>query len=242
MALQLADGEPEAGPWRAESLTAVIGSLIGGGHAGAAHWAGPVVLAVDGRSSGGKTTLAARICHAVPRSVVVHTDDIAWQHSRFGWTDLLVEGILTPARQGVAVSYRPPRWSEHGRPGFIDVPSDCPLLVVEGDGAGRREVAHLIDALIWVQSDEREAERRRLRRAESPPAADMANMPADGTAPDLSGWMAEEVPFNAAQRTWERADVIVCGTPQIRYDPVTEIVVASPLTPPEDPTDSPFGG
>jgi uridine kinase len=49
----------------------------------------PVVLAVDGRSPSGKTTLAARQADAVAGSVVVHTDDVAWQHSRFGWADLL---------------------------------------------------------------------------------------------------------------------------------------------------------
>jgi hypothetical protein len=40
--------------------------------------------------------------------------------------------------------------------------------------------------------------------------------------------MAEEVPFNTAQRTWERADLIVRGTPEIAFDPVIEIVVAEP--------------
>jgi hypothetical protein len=39
--------------------------------------------------------------------------------------------------------------------------------------------------------------------------------------------MAEERPFNITQRTWERADVIVCGTPQIPCDPVAEIVLGS---------------
>jgi hypothetical protein len=43
--------------------------------------------------------------------------------------------------------------------------------------------------------------------------------------------MAEERPFNVAQRTWECTDVIVCGTPQIPYDHVTEVVLAPPLTP-----------
>jgi hypothetical protein len=47
--------------------------------------------------------------------------------------------------------------------------------------------------------------------------------------PPEEGWMAEEIPFNAAQRTWERADIIVCGTPEIPYDPGTEIVIAPPL-------------
>jgi len=58
-------------------------------------------------------------------------------------------------------------------------------------------VADLIDALIWVQSDEREAERRELTRIGKP-----------NETPTLwhhREWMTEEVPFNAAQRTRERA-------------------------------------
>jgi hypothetical protein len=222
MALQLAPGEPEAGPWRTEPLRAIIEALTRSRPGGVVRGR-PVVLAVDGRSNGGKTTLAARIGDSVPGAAVVHTDDIAWAHSRFGWADLLIDGILVPARQGRAVSYRPPRWVEHGREGAIEVAADCPLLVIEGDGAGRREAADLIDVLIWVQSDEREAERRALTRIGKP-----------NEAPTLRHhreWMAEEIPFNAAQRTWERADVIVCGTPRIPCDPVTEIVVAPPLHP-----------
>ena len=91
------------------------------------------------------------------------------------------------------------------------------MLVVEGDGAGRREVGHLIDAA-----------RRARARAAHADAIDGANMPADGSPPDDAAWMAEEIPFNTDQRTWERADLIVCGTPEIPFDPVTEIVVAEP--------------
>jgi hypothetical protein len=72
-------------------------------------------------------------------------DDLAFEHSRFGWADLLIEGTLVPVHEGRAVGYRPPRWDEHGREGSIEVPGDCPLLIIEGDGAGRREVAHLVD-------------------------------------------------------------------------------------------------
>jgi hypothetical protein len=159
---------------------------------------------------------------------VIHTDSIAWAHSRFGWADLLIDGILTPVHRGEAVSYRPPRWVEHGREGSLDVPAGCPLLIIEGDGAGRREVAHLIDALIWVQADEREAERRGLARERDPDALDMTNKDPGGATFDNAEWMAEEIPFNAAQRAWERADIIVCGTPQIPHDPGTEIVAAPP--------------
>jgi hypothetical protein len=225
MALRLAPEEPEAGPWRVELLSTLARAVI--------KWSPdrsssgrPLVLAVDGRSNNGKTTVAARIRAMVPGAVVIHTDDIAFEHSRFGWADLLIDGILVPVHESRAVSYRPPRWDEHGREGSLDVPAGCPLLIIEGDGAGRREVAHLIDMLIWVQADEREAARRSAARVANPPAADLANKAVDGTTFDETGWMAEEIPFNTAQRSWERADIIVCGTPEIPYDPSTEIVVA----------------
>lgn len=227
MALQLAPEEPEAGPWRTQPLTVLAQALAQHGP-GRIVSGRPVIVAIDGRSNGGKTSLAARIAQVVPGSIVIHTDDIAWAHSRFGWDDLLIDGILVPVRRGEAVSYRPPRWSEHGREGSLDVPAGCLLLIIEGDGAGRREMAHLIDALIWVQSDEREAERRRLARDQNPDSLDMANKPLGGAPLDHAGWMAEEIPFNAAQRTWERADIIVCGTPQIPCDSGTEVVVAPP--------------
>jgi hypothetical protein len=224
MALQLAQEEPEAGPWRVERLSTVVNAVTRRGldRSGSGR---PVVLAVDGRSNNGKTTVAERIREMVPGSVVIHTDDIAWEHSRFGWADLLIDGILVPVRQGQAVSYRPPRWEEHGREGSLEVPAGCPLLIIEGDGAGRREVGHLIDTLIWVQADEREITRRAAARAASPPAADLANQAHDGASFDEDGWLAEEIPFNTAQRTWERADLIVCGTPEIPYDPGTQLVI-----------------
>jgi hypothetical protein len=167
MALQLAPEEPEAGPWRVELLSTVIETTIWHGPAKAVSGR-PAVLAVDGRSNAGKTTLAARICQAIPGSAVVHTDDIAWEHSRFGWADLLIEGILEP-RAPRPGGQLPPAALGRARPeGSIEVATGCPLLVIDGDGAGRREVADLIDVLIWVQSDEREAERRMLARIGKP--------------------------------------------------------------------------
>ena len=215
MALQLAPEEPEAGPWRAKPITVVIDSLT---RPGRSRNTGDrtVVLAVDGRSSSGKTTLAARLQAAVAGSAVVHTDDLAWWHSRFGWADLLVDGILMPVHRGEPVAFQPPRWAEHGRRGSIDVPASCPLLIVEGVGAGRREAAHLVDALIWVQSDQREAARRSLARVGQPGGP--------RTVQDLREWMAEEEPFLAYQRPWERADLVVAGTPPIPFDPLTELV------------------
>lgn len=220
MALVLLTEEPAAGPWHAERLTAVVAGMIRLGHERGADRR-PVVLAIDGRSSSGKTTLAGRLQDAVAGSAIVHTDDIAWWSSRFGWAELLINAVLIPARSGRQVSYRPPPWDERKRQGAIEVPPGCPLLIIEGVGSARTECAHLIDAAIWVQSDERETERRNLARVGQP----------DGlpTEQDHREWMAEEIPFQAGQRPWARADLIICGTPQMPFDPVTELVIAPPI-------------
>jgi hypothetical protein len=220
VALQLACDEPEAEPWRAESLTAVAARLV---LLGQGRTAGhrPVVLAVDGRSSSGKTTLATRLQDVVLGTAVVHTDDIAWWHSRFGWADLLIDGILIPAHAGQAVSFRPPRWVERHRHGAIEVLAGCPLLIIEGVGAARRESTHLTDVVVWVQADERETERRNLARVGQPGESP--------TVQHMRDWMAEEMPFLADQRPWERADLIACGTPEVPFDLASEFVVAPPL-------------
>jgi len=49
--------EPEAGPWRAERLAVVVATVMRSGYVKGGERR-PVVLAVDGRSSSGKTTLA----------------------------------------------------------------------------------------------------------------------------------------------------------------------------------------
>jgi hypothetical protein len=220
MVMQLAAEEPEGGPWRAELLTVVVEGLMGLGDRRGVGGQG-AVLAVDGRSSSGKTTLAARLQDVIANSAVVHTDDIAWWHSRFGWADLLIDGVLVPFYRGEPVSFRPTRWAENDRQGSIEVPARCPVLVVEGVGAGRSEVSNLIDVLVWVQADQHEAERRSLARVGQPGGP--------RTVRDYREWMAEEEPFLAGERPWDRADLLVAGTPWIPFDQATELVIAPPL-------------
>jgi len=178
----------------------------------------PLVVAIDGRSSSGKTTLAARLQEAVDGATTVHTDDIAWWHSRFDWTGLLAEGVLRPLRERNSVRFRPPAWDERGRAGAIEVSANAGLVIVEGVGAGRRETAHLMDGIVWVQADVNVIGRRNAARV----AAGEAER--DGVAK----WMAEEFPFVADQRPWERAFSIVAGTSDLRHDPANEVVLGHP--------------
>ena len=213
MLLTLPDGEPVAGPWRVAPLSTLVAALVGTGVRPVGR---PRLAAVDGRSGSGKTTLADRLRIAVADAEVVHTDDIAWEHSRFGWDDLMIQGVLDPLHRGQAVHYQPPASSSHGRAGHIDVSANASLVLIEGVGAARRELTALLDAAVWVQSDFREAERRAtLRNAGNAAAMEQTR-----------DWMTEELTFLAADRPWERATIIVAGTPDVAYDSVGEVVIA----------------
>jgi hypothetical protein len=119
---------------------------------------------------------------------------------------------------------QPPAWQPHGRSGYIDVPADTSTVVIEGVGASRRQVAHLVDVAIWVQSDGDGARRRGVRR-------DMVDHGIDEAVAGQKwdDWAAEEVPFLLQDRPWERADVIAATAPVLAHDPETEVVIAPPL-------------
>ncbi len=191
--MDLPDGEPDCGPWRLAPIADLVPAL-----------GRPRVLAVDGRSGSGKTTLVERVVATVPGAAVVHTDDVAWYHDFFDWADLLADGVLEPWRSGAAVAYRPPAWEARGRRGAITVPAEAPLLVVEGVGAGRRALAPFLDALVWVQTDRSVATVRGLARD-------------GGDVAFWDEWAAHERPFLAADRPWERADLVVSGQ-DVRHD------------------------
>lgn len=206
MATTLPSGEPVVAHWRVVRVDVLVELLAAG--VGAVRGR-PRVVAVDGRSASGKSTLASRLHRAVPRSAVVHTDDLAWHEPLYAWGDLLADGVLRPLREGRALAYRPPQWDVRGREGAIEVPAGLDLVVVEGTGASHREHAGLVDATVWVQADLAEAERRGIARD----VADGVNGGPEEATAFWHAWMAEELRFFERQRTWERADAVVHGTP-----------------------------
>ncbi len=122
--------EPGAGNWRAVLIAELLDMLLPERPAGQR-----VVVAIDGRSSSGKTTLAQRMASVTQRAAVVHTDDVAWWHSRFDWVELLLDGILEPFQAGRQVMFRPPGWKERGRDGAINISPETSALIVEGVGS-----------------------------------------------------------------------------------------------------------
>jgi hypothetical protein len=214
--------EPPAGPWRVERIPDVFAQLAAQPEMAAGLR--PIIVAIDGRSASGKTTLAKRVAEAIPATAVVHTDDIAWFHSRFGWADLAVH-VLESAHAGEALSFRPPAWDERHREGSIVLPTGIRLLLLEGVGSSRDELSHLLDARLWVQADRVTTDRRHDDRVAA----------GASTRSAAEKWMAEELPFLASRRPWEHADLVVAGAPSLPHDPRSELVVADgplPTAPP----------
>lgn len=216
--MALGPGEPAAGPWEVVAVDELLACVR---HEAGAPLGRPAVVALDGRGGAGKSTLAQRLHDAVPASTVVHTDDIAWHHSFFDWHAMLADSVLAPIRDGVPVSFRPRAWQERGRAGAIEVPCGLDLVFIEGTGAGRQELSHLVDAVVWVQSDGGEAKRRALARDVTDGAA------ADPVQAEAfwDKWMAEENPFFARDRPWDRACCIVAGTHVLDSSP-DQVVIA----------------
>jgi uridine kinase len=212
--VKLGPGERSAAPWQVMPIRDFVDFVLNVGDT--AHFR-PWILAVDGRSGSGKSTTADLLHRSVPDSMVVHTDDIAWHHSFFDWSDLLIEGVLKPLQGGKDVHYQPPGWRTNGRPGAIEIPASLNLVIVEGVGASRTEVMPWIDCSIWIQSDLDEAERRGLAR--------------EGSTEEARNfwheWMSQEFEFLRRQRPWERATAIVNGTPTQQYDPDSQVVVSA---------------
>lgn len=184
----------------------------------------PVLVAIDGRGASGKSSLTAALADLLG-AAVVHTDDLAWHAPMFGWGHLLRDDVLAPLARGEGVSFRPPAWEAKGREGQIVVPPGSGLVLVEGTGAAQRDVADLLDVVLWVQADFAEAERRGIARD----VEHGMNGDAEESAAFWHEWMAHELAFFAHDRPWERADLVVAGTPTIGLEDDQVAVSSGPL-------------
>jgi hypothetical protein len=176
---------------------------------------GTRIVAVDGGSAAGKSTFARRLGVARDASVV-HVDDVSWWESFFGWTPLLVSGVLEPLQHGHRVRFRPPAWQARDRPGAIEA-EPAAAVVIEGVGAGRRELTEHLDHLIWVDTDRQIAYDRGMQR----PGED---------ADFWREWEREEEVHFEADRPWERADLLVSHDPPAPPDPEVAVRVIATAT------------
>ncbi|HWJ52251.1 MAG TPA: hypothetical protein VNT24_02605 [Propionibacteriaceae bacterium] len=176
----------------------------------------PAVLAVNGHSSSGKTTLAGRLAATLPAAAVLHTDDLAWHQGVFGWDELLRDQVLPVVRSEEALDYRPPQWQARSRTGSITLPGGLGFLLVEGVGASQASLRDVYDLVIWVETEEPTRSARDLVRLAG----------GEMSAGSFERWMTEENAYTTRERPWEHADLVVYGGGSIPHDPNREVVIA----------------
>jgi uridine kinase len=182
-------------PPREEHVAAVVALALA-----AESPCGPVVVAVDGPSGAGKTTLADGVENAlasVGTVVVVHMD-----HLYPGWDglpqapDLLATQVLEPLARGGRAAYRLWSWVRDDWAGTREVPP-CRYLVVEGCGSSVGPARAYAAVSVFVDADAALRMRRGIER--------------DGEAyrPHWQRWADQEAALFAADATRERADLVL---------------------------------
>ena len=125
----------------------------------------PVIIAVDGRSGAGKTTLAVELAARLREHHKVslfHLEDIypGWNGLATG-IERYVATVLTPLSQGEAAEWVSWDWERH-YDGALHVTLPAEIVIVEGVGAAADAARPMLDAIVWVESPG--DDRRRLPR------------------------------------------------------------------------------
>jgi adenylate kinase family enzyme len=162
---------------------------------------GPVrLVAVDGPSGSGKSVLGAAVGQVLA-CPVIHMDDIypGWD----GLADavpLVTTQVLEPLARGEAAAYRRWDWVHNRWSGRTVRPPPAPTLVLEGVGSSVLPAGDYAAVCVWVEASRSVRFARGIHR--------------DGEAsrPHRQRWAAQEEALFAADRTRDRADVVLDTT------------------------------
>jgi hypothetical protein len=154
------------------------------------------VLAIDGRSGSGKTSLAQKLAGPLDAPIVqLEQFYPGWNGLQAG-VDLLVEAVLVPLASGATVQVPRYDWLV-GR--FVEPwPLEPPeRLIVEGVGGGGGDAAAGSGGLFLLELDATLRKERALAR--------------DGEVfrPYWASWAAQEDVLLAREQTRSRADIVV---------------------------------
>ncbi|MEV7663279.1 aminodeoxychorismate synthase component I [Paenarthrobacter sp. NPDC089316] len=160
----------------------------------------PVIIAVDGRSGAGKTTLAVELAARLRQHHKVslfHLEDIypGWNGLRTG-IERYVATVLTPLSQGAAAEWVSWDWERH-YDGGLNVTLPAEIVIVEGVGSAAEAARPMLDAVVWVEAPGDDRRRRALTR--------------DGSTyePYWDTWAAQEEEWLSADAVIEDADIHV---------------------------------
>lgn len=173
---------------------------------------GTRVLAVEGRSGCGKSSLAADLAALAPEAGTVAMDEVypGWDGLADG-ARALARDLLVPLAAGGPAGVH--RWDwPAAAPGRWRPVDPGPLLLVEGIGCGSLDAAPHLSGLIWVEAPADLRRRRALAR--------------DGAtfAPHWDRWAAQEEAYLRRHRPRARADLVVDGACRIPGSPAVPLL------------------
>ena len=155
-----------------------------------------LVVAIDGRSGAGKTSLAAALRERL-QAPAVSLEDLygGWDGLERG-IDLLVAAVLEPIAAGRPAQVPRYDWirGEWAAPVTLQPPD---VLIVEGVGAGAARARRWESVLVWLEVPTSVRKERAIARD------------GDTFAPYWDQWAAQEDLMLARERTPSRADITV---------------------------------
>ncbi len=167
-----------------------------------------LIIAVDGPAGSGKTTFANALGKHLANSQVVNLDQIY-----NGWEDALTASLaknllnwlIEPFQKDEEISHPIFDWhkNQYSEARLLGKPN---YLVIEGVGAGNKDVLALLDYLVWIEADLNIG----LNRVKSRDGEKVAeNMPR---------WREAEAKWFLAHQTKESANLHVDGNPPVVID------------------------
>lgn len=160
------------------------------------------LVSVDGPAGSGKTTFGTALAAAL-QAPLVHMDDVYAGWTLVGASARLAAGVLRPVRAGQPGRYHRYDWATERFATEPTVVPAGPALVVEGCGSAPRDWDRFSTLRVWVAAPARLRLERGLDR--------------DGEQlrPQWLRWQQEEAAYFAAERTRDRADLLVDGAPAV---------------------------
>jgi para-aminobenzoate synthetase len=127
----------------------------------------PVIIAIDGRSGAGKTTLAIELAAQLRnhhKVALFHLEDIypGWNGLTAG-IERYVSTVLTPLSRAEPATWTSWDWDRH-YDGDTRVTLPAEIVIIEGVGAAAAEARPLLSAVIWADSPDDIRRKRALDR------------------------------------------------------------------------------